>query len=84
MSVLGLKLGYTVKLGLSPWAQAIFYRISLLSSYYGYSISQPTLQHFLNETKFLKLIDLCWKNADIPLWMRDLSLFIANLSPIVR
>ena len=42
MSVLGLESGYTVKYGLSPldfpWAQAIFYRISLLLSWYGYSI----------------------------------------------
>ena len=41
MLVLGLKLGYTVKLGLSPWdyprAQSIFYHISLLSSLYGYN-----------------------------------------------
>ena len=42
MSVLGLDSGYTAKYGLTPpelpWAQAIFRRISLLSSQYSYSI----------------------------------------------
>ena len=39
MLVLGLKSGYAVKYGKIweiPWAQAIFYRISLLLSKYGY------------------------------------------------
>ena len=32
MSVLGLNLGYTMKYGLSSWAQIIFHHISLVSS----------------------------------------------------